>query len=83
MIAQDAKPVTTEVDHRSFPEEISAQIVHNTANRNPMIGTDHKFIDVRHDLVAISRFESRKYRKPALAMVTLSILVGTIALLAL
>jgi hypothetical protein len=48
-----------------------------------MISTDHKLVDVRHDLVAISRFESRKYRNHALAMVALSIRVGTIALLAL
>jgi len=48
-----------------------------------MIGADHKFVGVRHDLVAISRFASRTYRKCTLAMVALSILVGTIALLAL
>lgn len=83
MIAQDTKPITTEVYRRSFPEEISAQIVHNTANGNPMIGTDHKLVDVRHDRVAISRFVSREHRKRALAMVALSIRVGTIALLAL
>jgi succinate dehydrogenase/fumarate reductase cytochrome b subunit len=48
-----------------------------------MIGADHKLIGVRHDLVAISQFVSRKYRKCAIAMVALSILVGTISLLAL
>jgi hypothetical protein len=83
MIAQDAKPITTEVYHCSFPEEISAQVVHNTANGNTMIGTNHKLVDVRHDLIAISRFVSQEYAKRALAMVALSILVGTIALLAL
>lgn len=83
MIAQDAKPITTEVYRCSFPEKISAQIIHNTANGNPMIGTNHKLVDVRHDLVAISRFVSQEYGKRALAMVALSIRVGTIALLAL
>jgi hypothetical protein len=48
-----------------------------------MIGTNHKLVDVRHDLVAISRFVSQEYGKRALAMVELSIRVGTIALLAL
>ncbi len=83
MISQNAKPVATQVHHRSFSKEISAQIVRDAANGNPMIGADHKLVGVRHDLVAISRFVSRKYRKRAIAMVALSILVGAISLIAL
>ena len=48
-----------------------------------MIGADHKLAGVRHDLVAVSGFVSRKHWTRAIAMLALSIRVYTIFLIAL
>jgi hypothetical protein len=56
MIPKDAKPVTAQIHRRSFSQEISAQIVHNAANWNSMIGTDYKLGSVRHERMAIAGF---------------------------